>query len=57
MLLPQPGVGLGEHLPDLGVVEEFVDLFESSPAEPQAMGSSTCSAERVGWAELLTSAR
>ena len=37
-LLPQPGVGLGEHLADLGVVEELVDLFESSPLEPLAMG-------------------
>ena len=54
---PQPGVGLGEHLADLGVVEELVDLFESSPLEPLAMGVCDVLLRAGGMDGIPTSAR
>src|SRR4051812_40683602 len=37
-LPPQPGVGLGEELPDLRMIQQSVDLLERSPVIPVAEG-------------------
>src|SRR4051812_25304951 len=52
---PEPGVGLGEELADLGVVEEAADLLERAPVIPVAerVGDVLGGAGEVGVVENL----